>query len=393
MTTETQKTGPVKRTAKAAVSILLAGCLVGSLCLNIYQADRAAAQNQKVNKFIDGQLERQAEEAKQEDMYQEDGFVVADQYEIRSTSHISDAYINKDDSGLNDEEKQTLKMASDILEKIIKKDMDNYEKELAVYQWMFKHIGQRSGSIVQLPGTASNTYTPAGVLSGRNAVCVGYATTFRLFMNMLGMECHIVHNDYHSWDLVQLEADEWYHVDVYTDVSSSCEYQNFNMTDALARNGHEWNGSSLPEAKGVKYSYAVRNSTKVKDIYAVAAKLKKALDKKKSYGFYKFKKKLKQDDLGLADLLLNQANAALMSTPGFENYNISGNWYQDEQDDLILGIFMANYEESENANTYDMNSPEGQKITNSVSKAFGVDVSGVEYPENTEDVQSMTTAD
>lgn len=46
---------------KIAAAVLLSGCLIASLGLNIYQA---AVQNQKVSEYIDHELERQAEEAK-----------------------------------------------------------------------------------------------------------------------------------------------------------------------------------------------------------------------------------------------------------------------------------------------------------------------------------------
>ena len=48
--------------AKAAASVVLAGCLVASLGFNIYQFNRADVQDKKVNKFIDNQLELQAKE-------------------------------------------------------------------------------------------------------------------------------------------------------------------------------------------------------------------------------------------------------------------------------------------------------------------------------------------
>ena len=367
-----------KKAAKTAVSTILAGCLVASLGVNIYQADRSNAQNQKVNKFIDNQLERQAEEEVKENTYQEDGYVIGGEYEIRSTTHISDAYKSGDSSGLTDEDQKTLKMASDILKEIIKDGMNKYEKEHAVYNWMFKNIGQGSGSVVTLPGENSRAYTPHSVLAGQNAVCVGYATTFRLFMNMLDMECHIVHNDYHSWDMVQLDDDKWYHVDVYTDVSSKCKYRNFNMTDDISRSSHDWDSSSLPTADGTKYSCAVQFSKELKNIYAVPAKMKSMLDKKKSYAYFKFKKNLERDELPIADLLLNQMNQALTSKPGFENYNINGSWYQDEKDQYILGLFIYNYSDTEESAAVDPDSKEAKKIVKAVAEAFEVDEQPIE---------------
>ncbi len=361
-----------KKAAKAAASLVLAGCLLSSLALNIYQANQANAQNKKVNKFIDNQLERQAKEEEKENTYQEDGYIVGEEYEIISTAHISDAYLSGNADKLEQEDQKTLQMASEILEEIIQEDMENYEKELAVYRWMYENIGQGSGSMISLPGEQQQAYTPYGALSGRNAVCVGYATTFRLFMNMLGLDCHIVHNDYHSWDLVQLDDGEWYHVDVYSDVSSKSEYRNFNLTDDVSRNAHDWDESALPAAMGVKYSYAVQNGMEVEDIYQVPAKFKKALDKKKTFGFYKFKKGLKREELGIAELMLEQISMALSTKEGFENYSISGNWYLDEKDQYILGIFVMNYEDIE-GNRFDLDSPEGKKVTKAVAEAFDAD--------------------
>ena len=68
---------------KAAAAVLLSGCLIASLGLNVYQA---AVQNRKVSEYIDRELERQAEAAKQENQYMEDGYKVGGEYGIRSTA-------------------------------------------------------------------------------------------------------------------------------------------------------------------------------------------------------------------------------------------------------------------------------------------------------------------
>lgn len=355
--------------------ILLSGCLIASLSLNIYQAIASNSQNQKVNKFIKNQLERQAKEEEQENTYQEDGYVIGGEYEIRSTTAISDAYKNNDTSKLSDEEAKTLKLAKKVVKKVIKDGMSNYEKELAIYRWMYKNIGQGSGSTIALPNEGNSVFTPYGVLTSHNAVCVGYATTFRLFMNMLDMDCHIVHNDYHSWDMVQLDDGEWYQTDIYSDVSEQTEYRNFNMTDNIARTSHEWDESSLPEAKGIKYSYAVQSSKEISDIYAVPAKIKKAIEKKKGSLYFKFKKKLSDDDLQIADYLVSQVNTALTMTPELQNYNLSGNWYEDEDKSYILGLFLVNYEYSGEEGSFDANSKEGKKIVEIINSVFGVDTS------------------
>ena len=187
--------------------------------------------------------------------------------------------------------------------------------------------------------------------------------------------------------MVQLDDNEWYQVDVYSDVSGRCQYQNFNMTDEISRSSHDWDGSALPEAKGVKYSYAVQNSKELQDIFKVPAKIKKALDTKKSSAFFKFKKPLRREQLPIADLLLNQMNMALSSLPGFDNYNMGGMWYQDEQDQYILGIFIHNYGETDTP-SFDENSPEAKKMLEAVTKAFEVELP--EAKESTEAADVIT---
>ncbi len=59
--------------------------------------------------------------------------------------------------------------------------------------------------------------------------------------------------------------------------------------------------------------------------------------------------------------------------PGFENYNLSGMWYQDEQDQYILAVYMQNFGESGDS-SIDENSPEAKKMLKAISKAFGTDV-------------------
>ena len=146
-----------------------------------------------------------------EDVGQEDDVVIAEDYTILSTLPISDAYRSGDRSALTDKQKETLDMASEVLDQIITEGMDDYAKEEAVYLWMTKNLAADSGLLLVIPSTHADCDNPYGVLKFHNAVCVGYATTFRLFMQMLGIPCMVVHNSerYHSWDLVQLDGG-WY---------------------------------------------------------------------------------------------------------------------------------------------------------------------------------------
>ena len=351
----------------------LSVCLVGNLGLGAYQLQKNNASDSKVSKYIDKELKRQAEEKKKENEYIEDGYKVSEEYEIRSTKDISDAYLSGDDSKLSEEDKKTLEMAKKILEKTTKKCKTTYEKEVAIYNWMYDNISQNGSTSIQLPDVQSNQFTPSGVLSGRQAVCVGYATTFRLFMEMLEVDCHIVHNDYHSWNLVQLDDGEWYHLDIYSDVSSRSRYRNFNMTDNICSNANEWDKSALPEAKGVEYSYPVQNAVEAKDLYAVPAMLKKAFTKKKGPVCVKFKKKLTDEDMKLADLMYQKLENVIYSGMlGEASCDINASWYDDGNDSYILGLYFCYYGEDESNSNTKVDKKAEKKMKKAIEKAFGI---------------------
>lgn len=355
----------------------LAACIVANAGLAGYQIIKNNKSDEKISKFIDNQLEKQAKEEEKANAYLEDGYIVGESYEIRSTKAISDAYVSGDDSGLSGEDKETLEMAAKILEQVTKNCKTDYEKEIAIYEWMYKNIRQGESTRVVMPNEDANDFTPHGVLTGRNAVCVGYATTFRLFMNMMGMDCHIVHNEYHSWNLVQLDDGEWYHVDIYSDVSATSEFCNFNMSDAVARAEHNWDGSALPEAKGSKYQYAVQNAKEVKNLYAVPKLVKKGLDKKDSGVFLSFKNKLKEEDLALADVLVGQMESAMMMTEKYQNADITARWYLDEEENYILAMYLCYYSTITEENDK-VDKKTKKKMASEVEKIFGVDMSNME---------------
>ena len=135
-----------------------------------------------------------------EDVAQENGVIIGGEYEIKATTNISDAYKSGSTSGLSDKDKETLDMASAVLDEIVEDGMSDYEKELAVYDWMTRNLEFDSGSLLVVPNTQADCDNPYGVLKYHNAVCVGYATTFRLFMQMLDIDCMVVQDsDWARW--------------------------------------------------------------------------------------------------------------------------------------------------------------------------------------------------
>ena len=255
--------------AIVALTIVVIMLIVG-IGTSIYFALMSYKQMQEVSQYIE-----EMKEADKPEETRENDVRIAGSYEIKSTEVISDAYKSGDTSKLDDKQKETLDIASGILKEIIKDGMTDIEKETAVYDWMCANLGHDSNLLLVIPDGNAGSDNPYGVLKYHNAVCVGYATTFRMFMQMLDIECMVVHNTecYHSWDLVKIDGD-WYHTDIYADAGIG-NYANFNVPDVMRMQGESWDMEFFPHATSFKHNKAMENlevANTIGDIPALLAK-------------------------------------------------------------------------------------------------------------------------
>ena len=181
------------------------------------------------------------------------------------TSHIVEAYKTGDDSLLEDpKDIAVLNKCKEIIASQINDGMTEYEKERAIHDYIIENTDYDENCL-----TYSNWYSeyadqPYGCLVDQRAICLGYATTFKLFMDMLDIECIIVkgsaNSDYanHAWNLVKLEDGNWYAVDVTWDdpVGNYLVFYNyFNVDDLyLEVHSHHWNKEDYPKATGGSFS-------------------------------------------------------------------------------------------------------------------------------------------
>lgn len=217
-----------------------------------------------------------------------------DVHPIYDDTAVVEAYKSGDDSKLTDDkDKFILKTATKAIKDNIKDKMTDFEKEKAIYDYVFSQGQYDEGNLAAIPHTADYSHTPYGVLHDHTAICVGNATTFKLFMDMLGIDCKIIHSTEtgeHAWNMVKLD-DEWYHVDVTFDGGSAKPaYSQFNVTDETKEQaGYPWSRDEFPEAKSVKYNFAVMNAKKVDSFYDTAALFQKAIKDKKQFCYFKLK--------------------------------------------------------------------------------------------------------
>lgn len=309
------------------------------------------------------------EETLTADEPREDDVTIAGNYVIRSTTLISDAYKSGDTSALSDMDKETLKMASDVLDRIITDGMSDYERELAVYDWMTSELSSDQGLLTAIPTTQQYCDRPYGVLKYHNAVCVGYATTFRLFMQMMDIECKVVHNTelYHSWDLVKLDG-SWYHTDIYSDAGTG-DYTNFNMNDAMCAANHDWDTTFFPAATSLALNYSYQNRIVLDDIYLIAAELKSAIDSKSSSITFGFSNAIDDTGYAIVEQMLTQISDYLSYCGQYASAYMSWAWNQGAADsEFIVTITLSGLD---SGSTSTLTEEQLQEINDAVTDAFG----------------------
>ena len=367
---------------KAVVAVVLTAGVVGSTTLSAFNLAT-------LKSYIATQNEDQNEETT------EDYVTIAEQYEIKPTTNISDAYKSGDTSKLTDREKETLDMAKDALKEMkIKDGMSDFEKEKAVYDWMTSSLQYDSGALTVIPSTQEDCDNPYGVLKYHNAVCVGYATTFRMFMQMMDIECMVEHNTekYHSWDLVKIDGD-WYITDIYSDQGNG-NYAHFNMTDAMWGQEQNWDHDFFPAANSLKYNMAYQNKETVDDVYDIPKALRKAMNDKKGAIMIAFNKEIKESDAEIANAIASSISELLMNgnykdIPSALN---SYNWVKDpDGDNYLFNVSMGTYNTTDNAQN--LSDKELEKVNKAVQKAFDglTPADGGMYDGGSDNVTTSTT--
>lgn len=228
-----------------------------------------------------------------------DDFVYEQDFDFETESHaiyddmaVIEAYRSGDNSKLTDEKDQfILEEASKTVKELIKDDMTDFEKEKAIYDFIFEQSRFDEGNLSPIPHMADNSANPYGVLHDHTAICVGNATTFKLFMDMIGIDCKIIHSTEegeHAWNMVKIDGD-WYHVDVTFDGGEKEPmYTKLNVTDEIKeQDSYPWDHDEFPKADSMKANYVVQKAKKLDSVYDSADMFKKAIDKKKTACYFK----------------------------------------------------------------------------------------------------------
>lgn len=215
-------------------------------------------------------------------------------HEIYDDTRVVEAYKSGSDEGLSEEDKYVLKMAKQVIKENIKDDMSDYEKEKAVYDWLIDYTSYSNQNLAPISSGDQYAHLPYGVFKYHQAICVGNATTMKLFLDILGIENQIIHSTEegeHAWNLVKLDGD-WYHCDATFDDSNSGKpgYNYFNVPDSVKDDGsYPWDHDTIPAADGTKYCYIANHAGEIKDVYSLPAYLRKQIDEGVSQIYFTMK--------------------------------------------------------------------------------------------------------
>ena len=190
--------------------------------------------------------------------------------EIYDTSAIRAAWETGDEDGLSDKDAAILEQCRAVLGELITEDMTDFQKELAVHDWIVEH-GSYDQTVHNNPGHSGRTgyRDPYGILVGGYGNCLGYSTTFQLLMDLCDVECITVVGasfdsmEDHAWNMVRLDG-AWYCVDVTWDdptmgngnTNSVVRHRYFNVTSQHMRDtDHQWDYLYVPEATATQYRW------------------------------------------------------------------------------------------------------------------------------------------
>ncbi|MBQ8941774.1 MAG: hypothetical protein IJ062_08045 [Firmicutes bacterium] len=172
---------------------------------------------------------------------------------------------------LNEEQQHIVTSLGFIRDSVISDDMTDYEKELALHDYIVKNYSYD----VEAAKAAEISDTATGIipfLLNKKGVCEAYANTFMALCSLSGIECHIVTGKLdgvnHAWNVVKIDG-EYYNVDVTSDDPVPDEPQHvyrsyFNITDV------QLNRSHIPDdntyiCSSEKYNYFTYNNLVVND--------------------------------------------------------------------------------------------------------------------------------
>ena len=197
-------------------------------------------------------------------------------------------------------------------------NLSEYEREKIAHNYILNNCeyDESLSDVLTVPQDKASAFDPYGVMVEGVAVCEGYARTFQLLCNGLGLNCINVigesEGELHMWNAVMLDGD-YYYVDTTWDDKDdgAFMYDYFNISEKQLLNDHDFSPLSsemsdedicgegrinaltsnffIPKCTSTAYNYYIRESAHLTDYDGdkiVESLEKAAKNKEKYFHFY-----------------------------------------------------------------------------------------------------------
>lgn len=157
-----------------------------------------------------------------------------------------------------EEQSWVLQEIQSILAQIIKPQMSDLQKIIAVHDYIVRNHYYEMN-------TTGSPFTVYTFMHEKQGVCMAYALLFEKMMSELQIPCLYVIGDAegesdlgHGWNMVQLNG-EWYHIDsTWNDIGSKLKnheirYRYFLRSDDFMKKDHYWNSAHYPQCLSETY--------------------------------------------------------------------------------------------------------------------------------------------
>lgn len=189
-------------------------------------------------------------------------------------SRVVAAYKSGDDSGLSEFEKEILNIAKDVIDEILRTSTSDYMTELMIHDYIVGSSTYDKQAISALEIPCENSENPYGILVNKTGICLGYTTTFQLFMDMAQIPCVTIYaegedGEEHAWNQVEIDG-KWYYVDCTWDDPVPEEegrppfHSYFNVTEEyMWESGHRWDKELCKKSDSYENSFFVKEACEV----------------------------------------------------------------------------------------------------------------------------------
>ena len=187
--------------------------------------------------------------------------------------------------------------------KYIKDTMSEYERELAIHDYLVKTVSYDYSALENKGNDNKEAFNVLGALLYKKAVCWGISCAFKLLCDYCELKSFVVVGDTipkqddagHAWNVVKIE-NKPYHVDVTWDIKEKGDisfcYDYFNLDDSLIKMDHTWSSQLYPPCDAIDFNYYYKNQLFVKDVWDISKYVSQQLRKGKKYIAFKYANKM-----------------------------------------------------------------------------------------------------